>query len=103
MAVVPANPTSGPASSTGIAPAGPMPPTPVSRLGEQVFDAVADIGDLAKFSALTIAWMFRRRPRWSVLVPEFLRDRRLQRPGRGDHRDVHRHGPRRPGVRASSR
>ena len=45
--------------------------TPVHRLGEQVFETVADIGDVAKFSALTIAWMFRRRPRWSVLVPNF--------------------------------
>ena len=48
-----------------------MGPSPVHRLGEQVFDAVAEVGDLAQFSALTFSWLFRRRPRWSVLVPNF--------------------------------
>ncbi|WP_435022387.1 MlaE family ABC transporter permease [Tundrisphaera sp. TA3] len=45
--------------------------TPVHRLGEQVFHAVVEIGALAQFSGQTIGWMFRRRPRWSVLVPSF--------------------------------
>ncbi len=46
-------------------------PSPVHRLGEQVFDAVSDIGGVAEFSGLTFAWLFRRRPKWSVLVPNF--------------------------------
>ena len=45
--------------------------TPVHRLGEQVFDLVSDVGDVAVFSALTLLWMFRKRPSWSVLVPNF--------------------------------
>ncbi|MFO0951373.1 MAG: ABC transporter permease [Isosphaeraceae bacterium] len=44
-------------------------PTPIHRLGEQVFDVVAEVGDAAAFSGLTVTWMFRRLPRWSVLVP----------------------------------
>lgn len=47
------------------------PSTPVHRLGEQVFDTVAEIGDVGEFSILTLIWIFRRRPRWSVLVPIF--------------------------------
>ncbi len=47
------------------------PPTPVHRLGEQAFDTVAEIGDVGQFSILTVIWIFRRRPRWSVLVPIF--------------------------------
>ena len=49
----------------------PPPSTPVHRLGEQVFDAIAEIGDVAEFSILTLVWIVRRRPRWSVLVPIF--------------------------------
>ncbi len=49
----------------------PPPSTPVHRLGEQVFDTVAEIGDVGEFSILTLIWIFRRRPRWSVLVPIF--------------------------------
>ena len=45
--------------------------TPVHRLGEQVFDAIAEIGDVAHFSMLTLVWIVRRRSRWSVLVPIF--------------------------------
>ncbi len=45
--------------------------TPVHRVGEQIFDMVADIGDVGIFSALTMSWLFRRRPRWSALVPSF--------------------------------
>jgi phospholipid/cholesterol/gamma-HCH transport system permease protein len=45
--------------------------TPVHRLGERFFDAVADVGDVAHFSATTLAWTFRRRVQWSVLVPNF--------------------------------
>src|SRR5436309_6973953 len=45
--------------------------TPIHRLGEQVYETVADIGGVAQFAALTLGWLFRRRPRWSVLVPNF--------------------------------
>ncbi|MFO0908442.1 MAG: ABC transporter permease [Isosphaeraceae bacterium] len=45
------------------------PPTPIHRLGEQAIDIVADVGDAAYFSFLTLGWLFRRRVRWSVLVP----------------------------------
>lgn len=45
--------------------------TPVHRLGEQVFDAVAEIGGLAQFCARALTWLLMRRPRWSVLVPSF--------------------------------
>jgi phospholipid/cholesterol/gamma-HCH transport system permease protein len=58
MAVAPLS-ASGPAS----------PVTPVHKLGEQVFEIVADVGDAAYFSLLTIMWLFRRRPRWAVMVP----------------------------------
>lgn len=62
------------ASSTSTAaPQTPAAPahSPVQRLGEQVFDAVAEIGGAAQFGARTIGWLFRRAPRWSVLVPNF--------------------------------
>ncbi len=45
--------------------------TPVHRVGEQVFEAVSDIGGVALFSAQTIGWLFRKRPRWAVLIPNF--------------------------------
>ena len=45
--------------------------TPVHRLGEHVFHAVVQVGALAQFSGQTVGWLFRRRPRWSVLVPSF--------------------------------
>jgi phospholipid/cholesterol/gamma-HCH transport system permease protein len=45
--------------------------TPVHRLGEQAFEIVADVGDVAVFALTTLGWMFRRRSRWSVLVPSF--------------------------------
>jgi phospholipid/cholesterol/gamma-HCH transport system permease protein len=45
--------------------------TPVHRLGEQIYDMVADVGDVAQFSGLTFAWLVRKRPRWSILVPNF--------------------------------
>ncbi|MHC5539085.1 MlaE family ABC transporter permease [Singulisphaera rosea] len=51
--------------------ASPPTTTPVHRIGEQVFDIVSDIGDVALFSALTFSWLFRRRSRWSVLIPSF--------------------------------
>ena len=62
MAVAQTNPDTGHSDS---------PATPVHRLGEQVFDTVAEIGDVGEFSILTLIWIFRRRPRWSVLVPIF--------------------------------
>lgn len=46
-------------------------PSPVHRLGEQVFDAVSEIGGVAQFSGLTVSWLARRRPRWSILIPNF--------------------------------
>jgi phospholipid/cholesterol/gamma-HCH transport system permease protein len=46
-------------------------PTPVHRVGEQIFDFVADVGDVAMFTLLTFSWLVRKRPRWSVLVPNF--------------------------------
>ena len=41
------------------------------RLGENVFDVIAEIGDVATFSVSTLVWIVRRRARWSVLVPIF--------------------------------
>ncbi len=66
MAVAPAE---APANPSTIAPNAGA--TPVHRLGEQMFDFVADIGGIAQFSGLTLSWLFRKRPRWSVLVPSF--------------------------------
>jgi phospholipid/cholesterol/gamma-HCH transport system permease protein len=45
--------------------------TPVHRLGEQAIDVVSEIGDVALFSLLTLSWLFRRKQRWSVLIPNF--------------------------------
>ncbi len=45
--------------------------TAVHRLGEQVFDAVAEVGDVAYFSVVTLIWIVRRRARRSVLTPIF--------------------------------
>jgi phospholipid/cholesterol/gamma-HCH transport system permease protein len=45
--------------------------TPVHRLGEHVFDAVAEVGDVTYFSAVTLIWILRRRARRSVLTPIF--------------------------------
>jgi phospholipid/cholesterol/gamma-HCH transport system permease protein len=47
------------------------PISPVQRLGETIFDAVAEIGGAAQFSVRTLGWLFRRRSRWSTLVPAF--------------------------------
>ena len=58
-----------PPPGTGVAPEPTSSPTPVHRLGEQAFDMVADIGDATYFSFLTVSWLFRKRPRWSVMVP----------------------------------
>jgi phospholipid/cholesterol/gamma-HCH transport system permease protein len=57
------------ASPPGPASASPSGLSPVHRLGEQAFDVVAEVGEAAYFSALTIGWMFRKLPRWSVMVP----------------------------------
>ncbi|MGP0062847.1 MAG: MlaE family ABC transporter permease [Isosphaeraceae bacterium] len=43
--------------------------SPVHRLGEHVFEVVAELGDMVSFSALTLIWIVRRRSRWSILVP----------------------------------
>jgi phospholipid/cholesterol/gamma-HCH transport system permease protein len=57
------------APMTGTAPAPAAHPTAVHRIGEQAFDAIAEIGDAAYFAWLTSLWMVRRLPRWSVMVP----------------------------------
>jgi phospholipid/cholesterol/gamma-HCH transport system permease protein len=54
-----------------VAPLSASHPSPVHRLGEQIFENVADIGGVAQFSVQTLGWLFRRLPRWSVLVPSF--------------------------------
>src|SRR5262249_27022274 len=46
-------------------------PTPVHRLGEQCYEVVAEVGEMAVFSGLTLAWLGRKLPKWSVLVPTF--------------------------------
>jgi phospholipid/cholesterol/gamma-HCH transport system permease protein len=46
-------------------------PSQVDKIGEQVFNAVAEVGDLAIFSGMTMTWLFSRRPKWGVLVPNF--------------------------------
>jgi phospholipid/cholesterol/gamma-HCH transport system permease protein len=45
--------------------------SPNARIGEGVYDAVGEIGDVALFSAQTVGWMFRKLPRWSTLLPSF--------------------------------
>jgi phospholipid/cholesterol/gamma-HCH transport system permease protein len=54
-----------------VAPSSPPLETPVHRLGEHVFEAVAEVGEMALFSGLTFVWMVRRRPRWELLIPSF--------------------------------
>jgi phospholipid/cholesterol/gamma-HCH transport system permease protein len=46
-------------------------PTPVHKIGEQVLNAVAEVGNLAQFCGLTMSWLFTRRPKWVVLIPSF--------------------------------
>ena len=64
MAVAPATPS---------AICRPIRPRPHPSIGwaNRCSTAVAEIGDVAQFSILTLVWIFRRRPRWSVLVPIF--------------------------------
>ena len=45
--------------------------SPVHRIGEQVLDAVCEVGDVTLFSLVTLGWMVRKLPRWSTLVPNF--------------------------------
>lgn len=45
------------------------PISPIQRVGEQVFEIVAGLGDVAQFALVTVGWMFRRVTRWSVLAP----------------------------------
>ena len=45
------------------------PASPIHHLGEQAFEIIAEVGDAASFALLTFSWMFRKRQRWSVLVP----------------------------------
>src|SRR5262249_18757343 len=47
----------------------PVAASPIHRLGGQGFDIVAGVGGAASFSVLTLAWMVRKLPRWSVMVP----------------------------------
>jgi len=46
-------------------------PTPVHKIGEQILNAVAEVGGLAQFCGVTMSWLFSRRQKWSVLVPDF--------------------------------
>jgi phospholipid/cholesterol/gamma-HCH transport system permease protein len=43
--------------------------TPIHRIGERAFDIIAEVGDAARFFALTFSWMLRKRPSWAVMVP----------------------------------
>src|SRR5215210_1708238 len=58
-------------SRMAVAPLSASRPTPVHRLGEQIFETVTNIGGVALFSAQTLGWLVRRLPRWSILVPNF--------------------------------
>ncbi|GAC1474942.1 MAG: ABC transporter permease [Isosphaeraceae bacterium] len=53
------------------APESALPPeeTAVHRVGEQAFEFIAEIGDAAQFASLTIRLIFRKLPRWSVMIP----------------------------------
>lgn len=53
------------------APLDPSVHSPVHKIGEQVFDAVSEVGDVAQFAAVTLGWMVRKLPRWPTLVPNF--------------------------------
>ena len=66
--------------------------SPVQRLGEQVFDAVAEVGGAAQFAGRTHGLAVEAAAEVGDAGPEFLHDRRFERAGGGDHRDVHRHG-----------
>ncbi len=57
------------ASSSGAAPAAQAVLSPVQRLGERAFEMVAEVGDAGYFAALTLFMLFRKLPRWSVMVP----------------------------------
>jgi len=45
--------------------------SPVQRLGEQIYETLAELGEMAQFSGLTLSWMVRKLPKWNVLVPNF--------------------------------
>ena len=80
-------------SSTARAPVLETGATPVHRLGEQVFDVIAEIGDVATFSVLTLVV---DRPPACALVgarSDLLRHRGQERLGGRDHGNVHRNGP----------
>lgn len=70
MAAAPTS-TTGPPLTPRSAASSAAPLTPVHRLGEYVYESIAGVGGVAQFSALTLSWLLRRRPRWSVLVPNF--------------------------------
>jgi phospholipid/cholesterol/gamma-HCH transport system permease protein len=57
------------AADTGTSVTTTHPASPIHRLGEQVFDVVAEVGDATLFSLQTFGWMVRKLPRWSVMVP----------------------------------
>lgn len=57
------------ADSSQLADAGASALTPVHRLGERAFEIVVEIGDAGYFAALTLKWLVRKRPSWSVMVP----------------------------------
>lgn len=62
--------TTGPNDPPGL-PAATTTVSSVHRVGETIFDIVAEIGGAAQFSARTIGWMLRRRSRWSTIIPAF--------------------------------
>ena len=68
------------------------PATPVHRLGEQVFDAVAEIGDVGQFFVLDLGLDLSPPAAVVGAGADLLRDRREERLGGGDHGNVHRHG-----------
>ena len=80
-------------SSTARAPVPENGATPVHRLGEQVFDVIAEIGDVASFLGAHAG--LDRPPACSLVGARshLLRDRRQERLGGRDHGNVHRHGP----------
>src|SRR5260370_42106930 len=53
-----------------MAKAGPSPAL-IQSLGEQAYQALCALGDLAQFAGKALAWTFRRRPAPRTLLPNF--------------------------------
>ncbi len=43
--------------------------TPLVKLGARVIEVTAEVGDVALFSVKTLLWLFRKRLKWSLMVP----------------------------------